>query len=184
MFHESSKTTIVMLGNSLTEFGGSWNSRLDRSDVKNCGQSGFITSQILRLLKTCVLVEQPRACFVMGGINDLAMGFRVPGIFENHKKIIQELKAGNIMPVFQSTLYVHGDPEINRHVTHLNKLLEDFCRENDVHFIDLNASMSGDNGLLPEFTFDGIHLTEQGYDGWSRELKMFIKKHSQLFENL
>ncbi|MDZ7725297.1 MAG: GDSL-type esterase/lipase family protein [candidate division KSB1 bacterium] len=168
---------LVMLGNSITEQGGNWNKRLGFDRIRNSGQGGYTTGQMLWILDTCVIAASPEACFVMGGINDLTLGVPVDQIFENHKRIVGQLIEHDITPVMQSTLYQHNNPENNAHVRLLNQLLKTFCREHDVHFIDLNAHMSGANGLNAEYTTDGTHLTEQGYEVWSDVLREFIKTH-------
>lgn len=64
-------TKIVMLGNSLTENAGDWNSWLLTDNVVNRGISGDDAKGMLYRLDQ-ILPKRPRAIFLMCGINDLS----------------------------------------------------------------------------------------------------------------
>jgi lysophospholipase L1-like esterase len=168
--------SIVMLGNSITENGGDWNARLGRSDIRNSGQGGDTTGQMLWLLDSCVLKARPKYCFTLAGINDISMGIPVERIFHNYQTIIDTLLANDIRPIVQSTLRQTGNIPANRKVTYLNYLLKDYCIGKNITFIDLNQFMADKNGLIPEYSTDGTHLSERGYDLWSKKLKMVISQ--------
>jgi lysophospholipase L1-like esterase/Na+-transporting methylmalonyl-CoA/oxaloacetate decarboxylase gamma subunit len=175
IMQQSPKTvSIVMLGNSITENGGDWNDRLGRSDILNSGQGGYTTGQMIWLLNSCVLKARPRYCFTLAGINDISLGVPVERIFQNYQTIIDTLLANDIQPVIQSTLFQTGNLSGNRKVSYLNYLLKDYCIGKNIAFIDLNHFMSDTNGLIPEYTTDGTHLSERGYDIWTEKLKQVI----------
>jgi len=166
--------SIVMLGNSITEYGGDWNARLGRSDIRNSGQGGYTTGQLAWLLDSCVLNASPKYCFTLAGINDISLGIPVERIFQNYQTIIDTLLENNIQPIVQSTLCQTGNPSGNHTVTCLNYLLEDYCTGKNIVFIDLNQFMADKNGLMPEYSTDGTHLSERGYEIWSEKLKQVI----------
>lgn len=170
--------SLVMLGNSITANGGNWNKRLGRIDIRNSGQGGYTTGQMLWLLDSCVIKAKPEYCFIMAGINDLSLGIPVERVCANYHIIIDTLLANGIRPVVQSTLYQTGNPAGNKNVGYLNDLLEAYCNEKNILFIDLNRSMSDHNGLIQELTTDGTHLSELGYEVWSDKLKWIISKLS------
>ena len=66
------KIKICMLGNSITE-AGNWNELLQTNSIRNCGQGGYTTGQILWHMEATVIAIQPSLCFIMGGINDFSM---------------------------------------------------------------------------------------------------------------
>ena len=171
---------IVMLGNSITENGGDWNSKLSRDDVRNSGQGGYTTGQMLWHIDTTVVQANPKVCFIMEGINDFSLQIPVYTIYKNYLKIIEILKQNNITPIVQSTLYQKDNLSGNRNVKKLNGKLLDFCNDNTIHYIDLNKTMSDERGLIADYTTDGTHLTEKGYAVWSKILKEFIKNNKQL----
>lgn len=176
MSHAPEKIKIVMLGNSITENGGNWNTWLDRSDVLNSGQGGYTTQQFTWLLDTCVIGTKPEYCLIMGGINDISLGIPVSRIFSNYKYILSVLRKNHIEVIVQSTLYQENNPGNNEKVRELNGLLIAWCDKHRIPFIDLNMEMSDENGLKPELTTDGTHLTGKGYETWAGILKNFFKK--------
>ena len=102
--------SIVMLGNSITEYGGDWNARLGRTDIRNSGQGGYTTGQLLWLLDSCVLKAKPKYCFTLAGINDISLGIPVIKAIPNYQTMIDTLLANDIQPIVQSTLYQTGNP--------------------------------------------------------------------------
>ena len=166
--------SIVMLGNSITEYGGNWNTRLGRTDIRNSGQGGYTTGQLLWILDSCVIKANPKYCFTLAGINDLSLGIPVDRVFSNYQIIIDTLLAHSIQPIVQSTLYQTGNTAGNSRVTYLNYLLKDYCTEKNILFIDLNQYIADQNGLIPEYTTDGTHLSERGYEIWSEKIRQVI----------
>jgi lysophospholipase L1-like esterase len=169
---------MVMLGDSLT-FRTDWNRLLNRNDVKNCGINGDTTRDILRRMDTIIRLK-PEYCFAMAGINDISLGIPVREIFHNYTLIIGKLMDNGIRPVIQSTLFVTGilieSEVINGQVRRLNQKLKEFAVRNAIPFIDLNQTMSDEQGLLSEYAVDGIHLSQKGYLAWSRILNLFFRK--------
>ena len=165
-----------MLGNSITEYGGDWNARLGRIDVRNSGQGGYTTGQLIWMIDSCVLKPHPRYCFTLAGINDITLGIPVERIFKNYQNIIDTLMVNGIQPIVQSTLYQTGNTTGNQKVAYLNTLLENYCIGKNIDFIDLNQFMSDRHGLMPEYTTDGTHLSERGYEVWSGKLRQVISE--------
>jgi lysophospholipase L1-like esterase len=172
---------IVMLGNSITEEGGDWNEKLGRNNVRNAGQGGYTTGQMLWYIDTCVVQANPQACFVLGGINDLTLKIPVEKIYKNHLQIISILKSNDIIPIVQSTVYQKDNIEGNKNVKKLNSKLESYCQKHNIHFIDLNEHLSENERLIGKYTTDGTHFTQEGYEVWSKVIKQFIKEHESLF---
>ncbi|MCK4835374.1 MAG: GDSL family lipase [Candidatus Aminicenantes bacterium] len=171
---------IVMLGNSVT-FRTDWRILLNRNDVLNRGINGNTTGDMLKRLNA-IIDMKPEYCFIMGGINDIFLGFSLNEIFENYVEIIKLLNDSGIRTVIQSTLYVSGalpdSDEINVQVGRLNQNLKEFSGKNAIPFIDLNRTMSKNHRLFSDYTVDGVHLSKKGYETWSQILIPFIKKLS------
>jgi len=43
-----------------------------------------------------------------------------------------------------------------------------------VTYIDINAGLTGPEGLRPDLTFDGVHLNGEGYRIWRDEISKFV----------
>ena len=168
------KVRIVLLGDSLTANGRDWNPRLGRNDIRNAGQGGYLTGQMLWMLDTCVIAARPEICFVLAGINDLFNDIPPATVFANQRRIATRLIAGGVRPVVQSVLFVHGNPALNARIGELNARLREWCAENGIDWLDLNPDLADADGLKREYTTDGTHLTEQGYAIWSRWLRRYL----------
>lgn len=178
---------IVMFGNSLTQ-GASWSDLLGRNNVAGMG----ITSDILRGYLNrlnYVIRYRPKIVFVMGGINDIYNWTPVEEIFPVYVKIIEQLKAKNIIPVIQSTTYSArnyakdwgGTPESNagrnREVDKLNKMLSDYAKKNKLDYVDIIPQLSRGGYLKNELTWDGVHFNAEAYRIWAREIDKVLVKH-------
>lgn len=168
------KVRIVLLGDSLTANGKDWNPRLGRTDVRNAGQGGYLTGQMLWMLDTCVVAARPEICFVLAGINDLFNDIPSETIFTNQQQIVTRLIAGGIRPVVQSVLFVHDNTALNARIGELNARLREWCAANGIDWLDLNPELADADGLKREYTTDGTHLTEQGYAIWSGRLRNYL----------
>lgn len=168
-----------MLGNSIT-FGVNWNELMGRTAIVNRGIGSDNTYGFLHRMEY-VYKLHPKICCVMGGINDIYQEIPVEKIFENYKKIVEELRAHKIIPVIQSTLFVSPKwrkyTEKNLEAVKLDSLLAEYAQQNKIDFINLNAVMSKDNLLMEELTFDGVHLTAKGYALWRDELEKVFQRH-------
>lgn len=167
---------IVMLGDSITE-RVNWNELLDRTDIANRGINSDVTEGFLNRLDHVYRLN-PKACFIMGGVNDVSW-VRTTDIFENYKKIVQQLKEHDIVPIIQSTLYTTGPGSAlkNKNIAGLNRMLKKFAQEESVEYIDVNRVLSKDGQLANEYTSDGIHLTAKGYQVWAQEISIVMQKY-------
>ena len=173
------RAAVVMLGNSLT-YRVNWNELLNRNDIANRGVGKDITTGLRHRLDYVYAVK-PELCFIMGGINDLVGGLEPKEAVDNLQSIGQQLLQQNIQPVFQSVLYVSpdcpGHQALNRKILEINQLISDFCREREIRFVDLNASMGLVGDAHPSlYLADGVHLSGKGYEKWGSIILPIIEK--------
>ncbi|MDR1677616.1 MAG: GDSL-type esterase/lipase family protein [Deltaproteobacteria bacterium] len=175
--------TIVMLGDSLTQ-GGVWDSLDPEAKVLNHGISGDGVAQILKRLDQTIAAA-PDIVFLQVGINDFSHIRNISEIVEGHKDIWARLKVAlpevriiicSLIPVNEVKLRVKID--MNSFIRQTNELLAASAAEANLEFIDLYAPLAGPDQALPvPFTFDGLHLTNQGQQLWLAELRKFLKDH-------
>lgn len=160
--------SIVMLGDSIT-YEADWNELLSRTDVVNRGISRDITEGFINRLAD-VYALKPETCLIMGGINDIGRSVPVSAIFKNITKIVEGLKANNITPIVQSTLFVaQTRPDwkgLNQKVNELNGLLREYAATNNIEFVDINSRLEKDGAMDSKYTHDGVHLLGNGYVIW------------------
>lgn len=121
------------------------------------------------------LEKKPVALFVMVGINDL--------LFDYKRNQITEYQAKFLTYVSEKTpktkLYLHSICPVKSEATSpqeiqaVNKELLDLADKMKAEYIDLFSLLADPKGeICPEFTVDGVHLSESAYDIWAREIKI------------
>lgn len=171
----------VMIGDSITEYT-EWGELFPTSAVLNRGIGSDTTYGVLKRLDSIINTKADNA-FIMLGINDIAKNRSVENICEDYIQIITILEQNNVQPIIQSTLYVstkYTPPlnkpigEINSDVERLNTRLEQYCKRNNIVFINLNDELSENMTLKEEFTNDGVHLNGDGYNIWKRKISNLL----------
>jgi lysophospholipase L1-like esterase len=176
----STSYDIVMLGDSLTAMLD-WGGVIPKHKIDNMGCSGDATKDVLKRIPS-ILSTGAKKVFIMVGINDIARdGESVQITFKNYIAIINAIQSNNMQVFVQSTIecsknpwgdlivnYMKVSPDValNR-VRELNKHLNDYCNQNKITFININANItSNPEGLLAEYTYDGVHLRPPAYLNW------------------
>ncbi len=172
------KDKIVFIGNSITD-NCEWAELFQRNDIVNRAIGGERAIGVLMRIES-ILKYQPKAIFMMIGINDICQ-FRAEEEYTDHIKLILLKTVEAKIPVyFQSVLFVSKKykdyAKINDRVERLNTELADFCCKNNIPFIDLNIHLSKNHLLEDQFTNDGIHPLYGGYEVVRDKLLPFINK--------
>lgn len=167
---------IVFLGDSITEGFVQLN---QYKNIINMGISGNRTYEVLNRLDQ-VINEKPDELFLMIGINDIFMNAGVwhannktnPSL--NYEKIVKTLKKAlpntkfylqAILPVNRGVLDPGLFRSFNEKIVSLNKDIEIISRKYQVNFIDYTNNFKDENNNLKlNYTTDGVHLNEKGYE--------------------
>lgn len=157
----SGEADIVMLGDSITQFG-EWAELFPRSKIINRGIDGDTADGVLARLDE-VIARKPKIVFLMIGINDLFLGVRPQVIAQHVRSVVARLNANGAHVVLQSTLPVTDNVKINAQVQELNALLRQVP---GVTFVDLHPLLAPSGALLADYTWDGIHLNGVAYLIW------------------
>jgi len=177
--YKTKQADIVMLGNSLTH-GANWNELVGRSNIVERGIPSDVTEGIFERMNY-VFKLKPKICFLQVGLNDIYNWTPVENIYFNYVRIINLLKAKEIIPIIQSTVYAGkkwpNSEERNQEVIKLNKLLLEYALKNEIEFIDLNSKLSNSNFLNSDLTHDGVHFNGKGFKIWGREVEKVLKKY-------
>ncbi len=143
------------------------------------------------LLKRLQLFDQtqPEVIFVMIGINDMIRGVEHKTILDNQQQIIRYLrqKHPQTQIVVQSVLPHSGKNSTwegkakllaipNSSIREFNRRLQAIAQKEGVKYLELNPLFANQKGeLRPEFSTDGLHLSNQGYMVWSSALQLYTQ---------
>lgn len=178
---------VIFLGDSIT-----YNfTQLKRfKNVINMGIGGDKTIEIIGRLNS-VALQKPDKLFLMVGINDFTTNkgkwgdhLRIP-FLESYRLLLQILKLSlpktkffiqAILPLNVSSIVSKEEISIfNKEIDELNKVIKKLTAEFEMTFIDFTKIFKDKNNhLKQEFTIDGTHLTEAGYETFYKEIKDLI----------
>lgn len=180
-FNPIQTTDTVFIGDSLTE-SFELVTHFRRQDLRNRGVSGSLTDHVIYRMEE-VSNAKPANIFLMIGINDLFSGQEAAGILKNILHIITHFQekspestlfVQSILPVNVSKLF--EDEGINLKIYEINNQLEDWCKTQQIVFINLHPEFLGMNGEMDDqYSYDGVHLTPQGYQLWANLLQAYLK---------
>ena len=167
---------VVFMGNSITEEWGNFDKAFFLNNAfVNRGIGGQTTPQMLIRFKPDVINLNPKSVVIMAGINDIAGNtgpITIGNIAENIISMAEIAVASNISVYICSTIPAIDFPwspglEPGPKVVKLNSILENYCTEKGITYVDYYSVMSDSNGGLkvPEFTSadDLVHPNLAGY---------------------
>ena len=165
---------VVFMGNSITEgwvnlhpefFAGKF--------YINRGISGQTTPQMLLRFRADVIKLKPKVVVILAGTNDIA-GNTGPSTLEmiedNIISMAQLAKANDIKVILCSVLPVYDYPwkpglEPAEKIIALNKLIKTFADKSGMIYLDFFSVMVDERkGLKAEYSKDGVHPNEAGYN--------------------
>jgi len=179
---------IVFLGDSITDFYDV-DKYFSHNNVVNSGISGNRTTDILDNMEERVYRYNPSKVFLLIGINDLAYQTDKKEIINNIEEIIEEIKEKRPeTEIYLESVYpindsddekIEHDKLVNRRnedVVEINKILKKYCEKNKIKYIDLYSKLIDKEGNLKiEYTKEGLHISDEGYEFITKELEKYIK---------
>jgi lysophospholipase L1-like esterase len=149
--------------------------------VINRGFRGSHISDVIHFADRVVLPYQPRLIVFYAGDNDLAGGKSAQRVFEDWRKFIGLVHAGQ--PAAR-IVFIGIKPSRSRwslwpEAKKANDLLQDLCRgDNRLFFIDLATPLLGPDGMPAPGLFldDQLHLNGKGYAVWTKALAPVLQK--------
>ena len=159
---------IVMVGNSLTEGGGNWNTRLNKKNIRNRGIIGDEVMGIYDRLHQ-ILPGHPKKLFLLAGVNDISHDLTADSIVSMIRMTVERIQRESP----DTKLYYKKLTGKTDMVPEINAQLEVLAKDHKITFINLFPLFTekGTNVLRKELTSDGLHLNEEGYKIWVKALK-------------
>lgn len=170
----------IFLGDSITE-GYNLDQYYSNYPVVNSGVGGYTTDQILEKLDKMVYRYNPTKVFLLIGTNDITQDRSQEHIINNIKQIIDNIKKNRrYTEIYVESIYpINPRKEKLRDnglINSINNDIKQLCEERDVTYINVHDLLIDDQGnLKSEYSNDGLHLTEKGYDVVTSKIKMYLK---------
>lgn len=176
---------VVFMGNSITQ---GWKEKKPEFFTENpyiCrGISGQTTPQMLVRFRQDVIALHPKVVVILAGTNDIA-GNTGPStlemIMDNLSSMAELAKANNIRVVLCSVLPAFDYPwkkgmEPNIKIPKLNHIIKTYSEKMGFIYLDYFGAMNdGNNGMIAEYTTDGVHCTAKGYEIMEAMVKTVIE---------
>ncbi len=175
-------TCKLFIGDSITE-GYELNKHYSDNTLVNMGIGGDFTSGILMRLDI-VKNLQPKKIFIMIGINDITKAVPRDVIHRRYAEIITRLKKDcpKAQLYVQSNLPTSGlggSDESNNavlaEVLALNAFLQEQCALKNVTYINLYPLFELDGKLNSCYTYDGLHISNDGYTLWTDTIRALVE---------
>lgn len=185
---------MVFIGNSITEKGGDWSEKFGVEHIRNRGISGDVTDGVLKRLDE-ITHSQPRAVLILIGINDLynlhhdqdarsSLQYYkiVPSaryVARNIVKITRKIhRHSPETKIYVRTILPTRREFLKQDILKVNALLTKYAAKENYLLINLYAQFVDDEGLLrKEYTNDGLHLNNKGYELWVKHEKTLMHAH-------
>ena len=178
---------IVFLGDSIFE-GYDVEKYYEGMNVINSGVSGNTTSDLLDNMKNRVYRYNPSKVVLLIGTNDLQRDVEPEKVVKNVGKIIDSIKDNRpYAEIYVQSVYPVNrtdDDKINldsvgkrenADIKEINVGVEELCEEKNVTYINLYDKLVDEDGNLKlEYTKEGLHITEKGYEVITEEMMKFI----------
>lgn len=168
---------IVFLGDSITHQSDFSRAFPDKT-VCNLGISSNTIQDIIDR-SPMVQTVHPQKIFLMFGINSLHDD-NIAQCLNEYQTLVDTLLAENDADLYiLSVLPVSQDKSSEKNVrpdsiVAFNRGLAEIASSNHLVFIDLYSVFETDGWINEAYTADGIHLTQDGYDLWSREIAPYV----------
>lgn len=166
---------IAFIGDSITEGGFVWADKIGvyNFNVWNYGKEGFKTEQVAKYAKR-VARHRFKYCFVMSGMNDgMTNEASVMKSYNDYMEILKILREAKVEPVVTLTLYRNNE-KFRKYIDEFNNRILAYCTSNKITVIDMNRYLCNENGLKKEYNRDDLHLEDDAYDLWGREINRVL----------
>jgi lysophospholipase L1-like esterase len=178
--NQSRPARILFLGDSHSALTD-WSELLNRCDLANQGIRGDVTTGMLARIQW-VVTRKPAICFLEGGSNDISFDVPEAVILRNLAALVDTLRRHQITPILHTvTKVTPSNPEktFNTGVTSLNTKIRNWCRRDQIAYIDLDQMTDSAGYLKTSFAIsDGIHYSYTMYRLWATEIQKLLRQYA------
>lgn len=174
----------VFVGDSIFE-GYKLDEHYKDMPTVNSGISGHKTTDILENMNERIYRYNPSKVILLIGTNDIShidsketvqnIGKIIDGIKKNRK--YAEIYVQSIYPVnHEVDGWLAAGPRDNETIKSMNKEIKEICSEKNVTYMDVYDLLAdGEGNLKEEYSYDGLHLSNEGYKVITKEVMKVLK---------
>ena len=178
-------TNYLFLGDSIFDFYD-LDKFYDNYNVVNSGKSGNTCHDILDNMKERVYQYNPSDIFLLIGTNDINNGDTPDVIIENIQEIINNIRTNRK----NSKIYIQSVYPVNKNINskmvakrdnetikELNDKIKKYCDKEKIEYIYIyDKLVDKDGNFNEEYTNDGLHPNDKGYEVITEVMKEYMKK--------
>ena len=156
--------------------------------VVNSGIAGNTTKDILENMEERVYKYNPNRIRILIGTNDIYFGLSNEETLSNISEIIKLIKENtsaekiaieSIYPINNTNAPMISHQMVanrtNENIVFLNKKIEEICKKENIEYINTHDLLiDNDNNLKLEYTTDGLHISNLGYQIITNNLKKYF----------
>jgi lysophospholipase L1-like esterase len=175
----TAKKPVIFFGDSITQWGD-WCEFLGKANILNRGIAGDNTNGLLARVDE-VIRHQPKKLFILAGTNDLNKGMPADAIVATYRRIISTVQAASphtriyvqsVMPINNQLIGRQYYTATNEQIIALNAGLKEMAAGSGVAFVNVYDALLDTAGQMDaRYTYDGLHLSGEGYLKWVQVLK-------------
>ncbi len=177
------KGGILFIGSSSIRM---WDTKrwFPQRTIINRGFGGSWIQDSLHYADKIIFPYAPKTIVLYAGDNDVGGGLKAPAVFADYvkfaEKVHQELPETEI-------IFIAIKPSIKRwqlwpEMKRANDLVAERCQSQPLErFADIAPLLLGEDGkpAAKYFVEDGLHLSEAGYQSWTKLLESMLNKNSE-----
>ena len=147
--------------------------------VYNRGIAGYVTDELMAVLDVCVLDLAPSKLFINIGTNDLSRAdVTVPALMEKYDRLLTRVEEAvpgvriHLMAYYPINELAAPDENMRRvlairtnaRIDEANEAVKALAAKHGAAYLDINAPLKDADGRLKaEWTYEGMHIKEEGY---------------------
>lgn len=176
----------VFIGNSITEVWADMHPDFfTANNFVGRGIGGQTTPQLLSRFRQDVIDLNPFVVIINGGINDIAENtgaYDAEFALGNIKSMAELADANDIQVILTSVLPAKNIPwrkeikDVPTKIKELNHGIKEYADSNGFFYVDYYTQMVDHRSeMVPEYTSDGVHVTDAGYKVMEPIIKTIIE---------
>lgn len=168
---------IIFTGDSLME---SFNNKeyIKNLVTHNTAIGGITTKDLLNNIDIHLNNYNYNKAFVLIGTNDIQKDISFDETLNNIKDIISKVKKDKVLYIISllpinETFVKSIGKRSNKYISKINNFLKTINHDN-IEVININKNLLNNEQLKENYTYDGLHLTKEGYSAFYKDLIKYI----------